>query len=138
MKRVILIVFAILLAAVLIANRSESVFGADSSGYANLARMLDRGETTRPWPRASTASRIRVRARRSHGVVLSDRPADHLALFARIAGWAHGPFFVSPLAGVALVLLTFWLGKRLHPSSRPIAALLTGFCACSSFRLCSR
>ena len=50
MKRAILIVFAILLGAVLIANRSKSVFGADSSGYANLARMLARGETTRPLP----------------------------------------------------------------------------------------
>ncbi|MGZ5431354.1 MAG: hypothetical protein ACXWH7_00365, partial [Thermoanaerobaculia bacterium] len=50
MKRVILIAFAVLLAGVLIVNRSESIFGADSSGYANFARMLDRGETTRPLP----------------------------------------------------------------------------------------
>jgi len=136
MTRVILIVFATLLAALLIANRSESVFGADSSGYANLAKMLDRGETTRPWP-------AREQPPLGFVSVLGNRMASfypiglpiHLALFARIGGWAHAPFFVSPLAGVALVLLTFWLGKRLHSElAGLIAALLTGFCAVFVFQ----
>ena len=110
MKRVISIVFVILLAAILIANRSEAVFGADSSGYANLARMLDRGETTLPleaeWltPLGFVPRGDRMASFYPIGLPI------HLGLFARIGGWAHAPFLVVPLAGVVLVLLTFWLG----------------------------
>ncbi|MGZ5440977.1 MAG: ArnT family glycosyltransferase [Thermoanaerobaculia bacterium] len=143
MKRVILIAFAVLLAGVLIVNRSESIFGADSSGYANFARMLDRGETTRPLP--VECSRCDPSWRTPLGFVPAPggRMASyypigmpiHLALFARVGGWAHAPFFVSPLAGVMLVLLTFRLGLRLHSElAGLIAALLMGFCAVFVFQ----
>jgi len=135
MKRVILIVFTILLAAILIANRSESVFGADSSGYANLARMLDRGETTLPleaeWftPLGFVPRGDRMASFYPIGLPI------HLGLFARIGGWAHAPFLVVPLAGVGLVLLTFWLGLRLHSElAGLVAALLMGFCAVFVFQ----
>lgn len=137
MKRAIVILFAFLLGAVLIANRSESVFGADSSGYLNLARMLDRGETTRPLPVAGSPAPL------GFVPVPGDRMASfypiglpiHLALFARVGGWERPPFLVSPLAGVALVLLTFWLGRRLHSElAGLVAALLTGFCAVFVFQ----
>ena len=137
MKRGILIVFAILVGAVLIANRSESVFGADSSGYANLARMLDRGETTLPRPVPGHPPPL------GFVPLPGDRMASfypiglpiHMALFARIGGWAHAPFLVNPLAGVMLVLLTFWLGKRLDSElAGLIAALLMGFCAVFVFQ----
>lgn len=143
MKRVLLIVFALLAGAVLIANRSESIFGADSSGYANLARMLDRGETTRPLPVACRDCDPSWRTPLGFVPLPGERMASfypiglpiHLALFARIGGWARAPFFVSPLAGVALVLLTFWLGRRLHSElAGLIAALLTGFCAVFVFQ----
>lgn len=128
MKRVILIVFAVLLGAVLIANRSESVFGADSSGYANLARMLARGETTRPVPAPGYPPLGFVPL--PDGRMASIYPIGlpiHLALFPL--------FFVSPLAGVALVLLTFRLGWRLHSElAGLIAALLMGFCAVFVFQ----
>lgn len=143
MKRAIVIVFAILLGAVLIANRSESIFGADSSGYINLARMLDRGETSRPYPVLCAqcdpwwvtplgfvpVSRERMASFYPIGLPI------HLALFARIGGWAHAPFFVNPLAGVALVLLTFWLGRRLHSELAGLAAaLIMGLCAVFIFQ----
>ncbi|HET8774498.1 MAG TPA: glycosyltransferase family 39 protein [Thermoanaerobaculia bacterium] len=128
MKRVILIVFAVLLGAVLVANRSESVFGADSSGYANLARMLARGETTRPLPAPGYPPLGFVPL--PDGRMASFYPIGlpiHLALFP--------PFFVSPLAGVALVLLTFRLGRQLHSElAGLIAALLMGFCAVFVFQ----
>jgi hypothetical protein len=137
MKRVVAIVFAIVVAAVLIANRSESIFGADSSGYANLAWMLDRGETTGPLPVASHDPPLGFVPLPS-GRMASFYPIGlpiHLALFARIGGWAHAPFLVSPLAGVALVMLTFWLGRRLHSElAGLVAALLMGFCAVFVFQ----
>ena len=137
MKRAILVVFTIVVAAVLIANRSESVFGADSSGYLNLARMLNRGETTMPLPLPGAAPPL------GFVPVANDRMASiypiglsiHLALFARVGGWEHAPFLVSPLAGVLLVLLTFRLGRRLHSETAGlIAALLMGFCAVFVFQ----
>lgn len=143
MKRAILIAFAVLLAAVLIANRSESVFGADSSGYANFARMLDRGQTTRPLPVECSPCDPSWRTPLGFVPVSGERMASyypigvpiHLALFARVGGWAHAPFFVSPLAGVVLVLLTFWLGRRLHSElAGLIAALLMGVCAVFVFQ----
>lgn len=128
MKRAILIVFAILLGAVLIANRSESVFGADSSGYANLARMLARGETTRPLPAPGYPPLGFVPL--ENGRMASIYPIGlpiHLALLP--------PFLVSPLAGVVLVLLTFRLGWRLHSElAGLIAALLMGLCAVFVFQ----
>lgn len=143
MKRAILIAFAVVLAAVLIANRSESVFGADSSGYANFARMLDRGETTRPLPVECAACDPSWRTPLGFVPLSGERMAPyypigvpiHLALFARAGGWALAPFLVSPLAGVMLVLLTFWLGLRLHSElAGLIAALLMGFCAVFVFQ----
>jgi 4-amino-4-deoxy-L-arabinose transferase-like glycosyltransferase len=136
MKRAILVVFAILLGAVLFANRSESVFGADSSGYVNLARMLNRGETTlpRPAPGHPPLGFVPLANERMASFYPIGLPIQ-LALFARIGGWARAPFFVSPLAGVILVLLTFWLGKRLHSElAGLIAALLMGFCAVFVFQ----
>ncbi len=128
MKRAILIVFVILLGAVLIANRSESVFGADSSGYANFARMLARGETTLPLPAPGYPPLGFVPL--ENGRMASIYPIGlpiHLALFP--------PFLVSPLAGVVLVLLTFWLGRRLCSElAGLIAALLMGFCAVFVFQ----
>lgn len=136
MKRAILIVFVIVVAAVLIANRSESVFGADSSGYANLARMLDRGVTTLPLPAPGTPPLGFVAL--PHERMASFYPIGlpiHLALFARVGGWERAPYFVSPLAGVLLVLLTYWLGFRLHSElAGLIAALLMGFCAVFVFQ----
>ena len=139
MKRAILIVFVIIVAAVLIANRSESVFGADSSGYANLARMLNRGVTTLPVPAPGTPPLGFVAL--PHERMASFYPIGlpiHLALFARIGGWERAPFFVSPLAGVVLVLLTYWLGFRLHSElAGLIAALLMGCCAVFVFQALS-
>ena len=136
MKRAILILFAILLGAVLIANRSESVFGADSSGYLNLARMLDRGVTTlpRPAPGDPPLGFVSLPGERMASIYPIGL-SIHLALFARVGGWEHAPYFVNPLAGVALVLLTFWLGKRLHSElAGLVAALLMGFCAVFVFQ----
>ena len=136
MKRAILVVFALVLAAVLIVNRSEAVFGADSSGYANLARLLDRGETTRalPAPGHPPLGFVPLPGARMASYYPIGLPI-HMALFARIGGWSHAPYLVNPLAGVLLVLLTFWLGRRMHSElAGVIAALLMGFCAVFVFQ----
>ena len=104
--------------------------------------MLDRGETTRPLPVACgecdphwlTPLGFVPRGDRMASFYPIGLPI-HLGLFARIGGWAHAPFFVNPLAGVVLVLLTFWLGRRLHSElAGLVAALLMGFCAVFVFQ----
>ena len=143
MNRAILAVFVLGLAAVLIVNRSESIMGADASGYANLARMLERGETTRALPLSCRGCDPAWFTPLGFVPLGDGRMASfypiglpiHLALFARVGGWEHAPFFVSPLAGVALVLLTFWLGRRLHSElAGLIAAMLMGLCAVFVFQ----
>lgn len=143
MTRAILVVFLILLAAVLLTNRSEAIFGADSSGYANLARMLDEGEVTRALP-VSCRSCGPASLTPLGFVPLPDhRIASfypiglplHLLVAARIGGWTRAPFFVSPLAGLFTVLLTFWLGRRLHSEvAGLVGAMAMGFCAVFVFQ----
>lgn len=142
MKRTILVLFLLLLAAVLLANRSESIFGADSSGYINLARMLSEGKVTRALPVACDACQPSWVTPLGF-VPVGDGMASfypvglplHLALAALAGGWAHAPFVVSPIAAVVLVFLTWWLGRRLHSDAAGlIAALLMGMCAVFIFQ----
>lgn len=142
MKRAILVSFVIGLAALLVANRSESIFGADSSGYMNLARMLSEGKVTRPLPIACDACEPHWLTPLGFVPVVDGMASFypiglplHLALAARIGGWAHAPYVVSPIAGVVLILLTWWLGRRLHSErAGVIAALLMGLCAVFVFQ----
>jgi hypothetical protein len=143
MTRAILAAFLLVLGAVLFVNRSEAVMGADAGGYVGLARMLDRGETTRPLPIVCASCRPEWLAPIGYVPARDGRMASfypiglplHILLAARLGGWTEAPFFVSPLAALVLVLLTYWLGRRLHSElAGLIAALLMGCCAVFVFQ----
>lgn len=133
MKRAQLIAFVLGVAIVLIANRSDSITGTDASGYANLARMLRHGETTRALP--AQCSTCEAYWRTPLGFVPR---GERMVSFYPMGLPLHlivGGFFVSPIAGVLLVLATYWLGWRLHSEEAGlIAALLMGCCAVFVFQ----
>jgi hypothetical protein len=148
MTRAIFAVFLAALAVVLFANRSESIFGADSSGYINLARTVSAGHVTWPIP---ALERVRcddcepgwfvpigfvlTPDRRTMASVYPIGLPLHLALAARIGGWQHAPFVVSPIAGLLVVLVTYWLARRLASElAGMIAAVLIGTCAVFVFQ----
>jgi 4-amino-4-deoxy-L-arabinose transferase-like glycosyltransferase len=136
MIRALFVVFMIALAVMLFVNRSESVVGADASGYAGLARMLEEGRTVEPTPLACATCEpywfvpIGFVAVPGEPAMISMYPVGlplHLALAERIRG---GMFVVSPLAGWLLVLCTYWLGRRLHSElAGVVAAMLIALCA---------
>jgi hypothetical protein len=144
MNRLVLALLLVALGAVLVKNSSESVFGADRSGYMNLARMLDRGETTRPLPAMcpdcdpSWFTPLGFVAAPDRRTMASFYPIGlplHLLAAARLGGWSAAPFFLSPLAGLLLVLFTFLLGRRMHSElAGVIAAVLMGLCAVFVFQ----
>ena len=129
MKRVILAVLLVALAAVLFQNRSHGIAGADRSGYMNLARMLSRGERTLPLPAMCAACEpywftplgfVPAPDRKTMASFYPPGLPLHLLLTDA----------VSPIAGVVLVFLTFLLGRRLHSEQAGvIAAVLMAFCA---------
>lgn len=143
MKRAMFAAFILALAMVLFTNRSETIFGADASGYANLARMIGGGETTRPVPLRCAGCEPAwfiplgfVPARPD--AMASYYPIGlplHLLLAARIGGWERAPFFVSPLAALLLVVITYRLAWLLHSElAGLIAGVLMGLCAVLLFQ----
>lgn len=143
MKRALFAAFLVALALVLFTNRSETIFGADASGYANLARMIGGGAATRPVPLSCTGCEPAwfiplgfVPAR--EGTMASYYPIGlplHLLLTARIGGWERAPFFVSPLAALLLVVMTYRLAWLLHSElAGLIAGVLMGLCAVLVFQ----
>ena len=129
MTRAIFAAFVILLAAVLFVNRSETIYGADSSGYANLARMLARGEVTAPLPPGGQPPLGFVPV--GNGRMASHYPPG-LSLHFIVA---RSPFLVSPIAAVLLVILTWFLGRRLHSETAGVfAGVLMGCCAVLPFQ----
>jgi hypothetical protein len=138
MTRIMLAVLLVALACVLFVNRSETIFGADASGYANAARLLDDGEAAQPVPLACTGCAPDWFTPIGYVAVAPDRMASMypvgLPLHLAIAG-EKGQFFVSPLAALVLVFLTFRLGARLHSElAGLVAAALMAFCAVLLFQ----
>ncbi|HEX9148260.1 MAG TPA: glycosyltransferase family 39 protein [Thermoanaerobaculia bacterium] len=123
-------------------NTSFAAGGSDSSGYLNAARLLAHGNATEP---------IRGLARlglsqdfapvfvplgytqlERPGLMAPSYPPGlplHMALAARIGGWARAPFLVSPLAGIACLVLLYFLGRelRLPPAFAAAGCALLAF-----------
>jgi hypothetical protein len=124
-------------------HTSFAAGGSDSSGYLNAARLFARGSATEP---------IRGLARLGLtqdfapifvplGYTTLERPAVmapsyppglplHMALAAGIGGWTRAPFLVSPLAGIACLVLLYFLGRELRlppPFAAAGCALLAFF-----------
>ncbi|HMA18276.1 MAG TPA: glycosyltransferase family 39 protein [Thermoanaerobaculia bacterium] len=129
-------------ALVLFHHTSFAAGGSDSSGYLNAARLLASGHATEPIrglarlglspdfapvfvPLGYTPLERRGRMAPSYppGLPL------HMAIAARIGGWAKAPFLVSPLAGIACLILLYRLGRelRLPPSLAAAGCALFAF-----------
>jgi dolichyl-phosphate-mannose-protein mannosyltransferase len=111
---------------VLASRASYTVGGSDSTGYAQLARSILKGEIVRrvtgpdllglpngfdrifmplsydPGPRPGTMS---------PGYPIGF--PMHMALGALIGGWEHGPFLVTPIVGALSLLLIYLVGLEL-------------------------
>jgi hypothetical protein len=110
----------------LIRYTSFSVGGSDSSGYLNTARRLVDGTLVGP-PRALQRFALPddlLQVFIPLGFVDGPRPGTmapfypsgfpaHMAGAAMLSGWGLGPFLVSPLAGLASVLLLYLLARDL-------------------------
>ena len=124
-----------------------AVGGSDSSGYANAARALVNGPLVSPVPgleRFGLAG-SEATAFTPLGYVLLDGPRMglkypvgfplHLAAAAQLAGWELGPYVVSPIAALLVLVLVYLVGRELglprggplrpRSSSRPVR------CSCS-------
>ncbi|HVE71184.1 MAG TPA: hypothetical protein VNI54_07435, partial [Thermoanaerobaculia bacterium] len=129
MKRIALIVLLVAVGLVLFRNRSAGIAGADRSGYVNLARMLSRGERTLPLPATCNACppywfTPLGFVPSPDGKTMSSFYPTGLPLHLLVTEW------VSPIAGMVLVFLTFLLGARLHSERAGlIAAVQMSLCA---------
>jgi hypothetical protein len=115
---------------VLFHHTSFAPGGADSSGYLNSARLFARGRATEP---IRGLERLGLAHEYANVFVplgytpLENRPGWmapsyppgfplHMALAGRLGGWTAAPFLVSPLAGIACIVLLFFLGRELRLS----------------------
>lgn len=126
-------------------HAGRSVGGSDSSGYYNAARALAAG---RPVERIETPT-APVRPEEVHlfiplGYVVGPEPGTmatfyppglplHFVAAAALAGWDLGPFFVSPLAAVASLLLLYFLARELALSRIGSLAAVAMFASVTVF-----
>lgn len=110
-------------AALIWKNIVFAVGGSDSSGYFNAARMFAAGKTSRAIPIPPELEVKNPNAFVPLGFVrlpgtstmASFYPPGfplHMLVAAWLAGWDHGPFYVSPLATLAALALVFLLARR--------------------------
>ncbi len=129
-------------ALVLFDHTAFAVGGSDSSGYMNAARLLSEGRVT---------ARIRGLERLSLGPEFTlifiplgftpgPRPGTmapayppglplHMAAAGLVGGWSRAPFFVSPIAALACLVLIYLLGRELGlpPALALAGSALLGF-----------
>ena len=113
----------------LLHNTSYAAGGSDSSGYLNAAKLFASGHVTE---RIRGLARLGLPADDAHIFVpLGFTPIDwpgrmapsyppglplHMALAGLVGGWSRAPFLVSPLAGIACLILLYLLGRELRLS----------------------
>jgi hypothetical protein len=115
---------------------SRAAGGADSYGYLSQAALWSEGRirvhqdfvATMPWPRAdATFSPLGYRPDPDHPHTLVPTYPPGLPLimagFERLFG-ACGPFFVAPICGALLILLTYALGTRVSGRIAGLAAAI--------------
>jgi hypothetical protein len=129
-------------AIVLFHHTSRAVGGSDSSGYLNAARLLGSGHVTEPIRGLERLGLPQDFARvfvplgytplERAGQMAPSYPPGlpfHMALAAKLGGWATAPFLVSPIAGLACLVLMYFLGRelRLPPAFALAGSLLLAF-----------
>src|ERR1051326_353946 len=145
--RAVFVLAVALYTAVLLTHTCEVAGGSDSSGYANEAREiarvqreervteldrfgLDDSFTDSFSPLGYTPSRP--------GYVTTTYPPGlpmHMALLGKLFEWKHAPFYVSPIAAIAGIILLGLFAHRLFDSwwIATGAALAVGCCATYAF-----
>jgi hypothetical protein len=144
-SRVFILAGALLLIAyaiVLFHHTSRSVGGSDSSGYLNAARLLASGHASEPIRGLERLGLPQDFARvfvplgytplEQPGRMAPSYPpglALHMALAAKLGGWVTAPFLVSPIAGLACLVLMYFLGRelRLPPAFALAGSMLVAF-----------
>jgi hypothetical protein len=128
--------FLVAYAVLLYRHTSRAVGGSDSSGYLNTAKLLAAGETSRPIPIPPEIHTDNARAFLPLGFLprVGGRtmvpfypigfPA-HLVAAAWIGGWRAAPFYVTPLAALATVMMTYVLARRF---TEPLTAAFATLC----------
>lgn len=134
----LLLVYALLL----FHHASRSVGGSDSSGYLNAARLFATGHLTEPirglerlglsLEFAPVFVPLGYTPARQPGRMAGSYPPGlplHMALAGKLGGWATAPFLVSPIAGLACLVLFYLLGRelRLPPAFAFAGSLLLAF-----------
>ena len=122
-----------------------AVGGSDSSGYANAARALVNGPLVSPVPgleRFGLAG-SEATAFTPLGYVLLHGPSMapkypvgfplHVAAAAQLAGWELGPYVVSPIAALLVLVLVFLVGRELGLPRGWAAAAAVILAACPVF-----
>jgi hypothetical protein len=111
---------------VLVSNASYAVGGSDSSGYANIARSILRGETVRSVDELEKLDLPPQYARLFVPLGYQQIPGSramrptypigfplHITAGVLIAGWNYGPYLVSPLSAVLCLAMICLLGLEL-------------------------
>ena len=129
-------------ARLLAQNIAYAAGGSDSSGYLNEARMFARGRMSVP---VDLVRSLRVDPGYTYVFVplgfTSRKPATmvptypaglpvHFMVAAVIGGWERAPFWVSPMAAIGCLLLTYAIGRKLGLNeiyAFAAAALLAAF-----------
>ena len=155
-SRVFILAGVVLLIAygiVLFHHTSRSVGGSDSSGYLNAARLLASGHASEPIRGLERLGLPQDFARvfvplgytplEQPGRMAPSYPPGlplHMALLGKLAGWSTAPFLVSPIAGLACLVLMYFLGRelRLPPTFAFAGSALLAFFPTFVSRRCSR
>jgi hypothetical protein len=130
----IVVALFIVYGAVLITHRVDTAGGADSSGYLNQARLWREGRlivsTPQPFENAWAPLGF-VHGPRPQTMVPSYPPGVPLQMAAlRLMAGERAPFFLSPLAAMAAILLLYRLARDLgfSPGWSAAAAALLALC----------
>jgi hypothetical protein len=138
----VFVVLVIAYAAILLPHTCEVAGGSDSSGYANEARGIGRGQVEE---RIGELDRFGLDDSFTNAFVplgyVSTRPhfatptyppglPVHMAVAGLLFGWSRAPFFISPLSAIAGVILLRLFARKLSGSWWIAigAAFSLGFC----------
>jgi hypothetical protein len=127
LPRILLLALLLSYAGLLYTNLCDTAGGSDSSGYLNYARRLSQGNLIER-VKALDVFALReefgdifrplgfTRNSARKDIIVPSYPAGmplHMAAFAKILGWAKGPFLVSPVAALLGLLLIYFLARQL-------------------------
>jgi Dolichyl-phosphate-mannose-protein mannosyltransferase len=130
-------------AIVLLENTCFVAGGSDSSGYLSTARSLSRGHIVQDVPELSELqlsddwlpvfmplAYVAGPSQHTMAPLVTPGVPLHMALAARIGGWARSPFLVSPILALLSLILVYALAREFGLSSLSAlsASLILALC----------